>query len=86
LEKNIHKIISSQWNFDVALLFCLRRESKAKIKSIPTMWSDKVGSKINIKKTPIMMFLSAIRLRIMHSPFKSFLRIYWRLPERWKFH
>ena len=84
LEKNIHKIVSSQWNFDVALLFCLRNESNARIKAIPTMWSDKVGSKINIRKTPIMMFFSAIRLRIMHSPFKSFLRIYWRLPERWK--
>ncbi|MBI2043062.1 glycosyltransferase [Candidatus Pacearchaeota archaeon] len=85
LEKNIHKIASSQWNFDVALLFCLRRESKARIKSIPTMWSDIKGSKINLRSAPTRMFLSAIRLRIMHSPFKSFLRIYWKLiPEKWK--
>jgi len=85
LEKNIHKIVSSQWNFDVALLFCLKRESNAKIKSIPTQWSDKVGSNINVKSASTRMLLSAIRLRIMHSPFRSFLRIYWNLiPEGWK--
>jgi len=85
LERNIHKIISSQWNFDVALLFCLRKESNAIIKSIPTQWSDKIGSKINVKSASTRMFLSAIRLRVMHSPFKSFLRIYWNLiPESWK--
>lgn len=85
LEKNIGKIVSSQWNFDVALLFCLRRESGAEIKSIPTQWSDKVGSKINVKSASTRMLLSAIRLRIMHSPFRSFLRIYWNLiPESWK--
>ena len=76
LEKNISKIVSSQWNFDVALLFCLRKESNAIIKSIPTQWSDKIGSKINVKSASTRMFLSAIRLRVMHSPFKSFLRIY----------
>jgi glycosyltransferase involved in cell wall biosynthesis len=86
LEKNIHKIISSEWNFDVALLFCLRKESGAKIKSLPTVWSDQKGSKINLRRTPIKMFLSAIRLRIIHSPFREFVRIYRRLPEGWKFH
>ena len=84
LEKNMSKIISSQWNFDVALLFCLRKEDHARIKSIPTEWSDQVGSKINLRSAPIKMFLSAIRLRVMHSPFKNFLRIYWRLQKRWK--
>ena len=86
IEKKIYKIISSQWNFDVALLFCLRKESNAKIKSIPTEWNDQVGSKINIRKTPINMFFSAIRLRMIHSPFKDFVRIYHNLPEGWKIH
>ena len=84
IQDNIHKIISSQWNFDVALLFCLRKESNARIKSIPTEWSDVVGSKINIRKAPINMFLSAIRLRIIHSPLRDFVRIYHNLPEGWK--
>ncbi len=85
IQENIRKIVSSQWNFDVALLFCLRKESNAKIKSIPTEWSDIVGSKINIRKAPINMFLSAVRLRMIHSPFRNFVRIYHNLPERWKF-
>lgn len=86
LEKNIHKIISSQWNFDVALLFCLRKENNARIRSIPTEWSDKVGSKINLRSTPMRMFFSAIRLRLMHSPLRNFVRIYHNMPEKWKFH
>ncbi|HJZ19256.1 MAG TPA: glycosyltransferase [Candidatus Nanoarchaeia archaeon] len=86
LEKNIYKIVSSDWNFDVALLFCLRKESNAVIKSVPTEWSDKIGSKINIRKTPIRMFMSAIRLRMIHSPIRDFVRIYRKLPENWKVH
>ncbi len=84
IQDNIHKIISSQWNFDIALLFCLRKESNARIKTIPTEWSDVVGSKINIRKAPINMFLSAVRLRMIHSPFRNFVRIYHNLPEKWK--
>lgn len=84
IQENIHKIVSSQWNFDVALLFCLRKESNARIKTIPTEWSDIVGSKINIRKAPINMFLSAVRLRMIHSPLRDFVRIYHNLPERWK--
>ncbi|MEK6760719.1 MAG: glycosyltransferase [Nanoarchaeota archaeon] len=86
IKKNLHKIVSSQWNFDVALLFCLSKESHAKIKSIPTEWSDQVGSKINLRSTPIRMFLSAIRLRVMHSPFRDLIRIYRKLPESLKIH
>src|SRR3989338_2604134 len=86
LEKNIHKIVSSHWNFDVALLFCLRKESNAKIKAIPTEWSDQIGSKINLRSAPVKMLFSAIRLRMIHSPFRDFVRIYRRLPENLKFH
>jgi glycosyltransferase involved in cell wall biosynthesis len=86
LEKNIHKMISSQWNFDLALLFCLKKESNAKIKSIPTKWIDKEASKVNIKRTPVTMFASAIRLRLMHFPFKFIVRAYRKLPNKFKFH
>jgi len=86
LEKNVNKIVTSSWGFDIALLFCLRKESHAKIKSIPTIWEDKKGSKINFKRTPIRMFASAIRLRLIHSPFKEFVRLYRKLPEKMKFH
>lgn len=86
LEKNVNKIVTSTWGFDIALLFCLRKESNAKIKSIPTIWEDKKGSKINFKRTPFRMFASAIRLRMIHSPFRELVRIYRKLPEKMKFH
>lgn len=86
LEKNIRKIMSSQWNFDVALLFCLRRESKAKIISVPTIWEEKGESKILSINSPIRMFLSAMRLRLIHSPFKFIIRFYRKLPKKLQVH
>jgi len=86
LQGNIEKIVSSEWGFDVALLFCLKKEGNAKIRSIPTIWNDKKESHINLKKTPINMFLSLIRLRLVHSPFKFVVRFYRKLPENLKFH
>jgi len=86
LEGNVNKIISSQWNFDVALLFCLRKEANAKIIDIPTIWEDKHASKINLKRTPLLMFASVIRLRLLHSPFKFLVRAYRKLPEKLKVH
>lgn len=86
LKNNINNVMSSQWNFDVDLLFCLKKRANAKIKSIPTIWEDKQESKINLKKTPIRMFASCIRLRLIYSPFKDFVKLYRRLPEKFKFH
>lgn len=85
LKKIVPKLGSSEWSFDIDLLFYARRE-KAKIKSIPTMWDDKKGSKINLKKTPITVLLSAIRLRLIHSPLNFLVRVYRILPDKWKFH
>jgi glycosyltransferase involved in cell wall biosynthesis len=86
IEENINKLITSNWGFDVALLFCLKKESNAKIKSIPTIWRDKKESKINLKKTPILMFASLVRLRLFHSPFKFIVRFYRKLPKKLKIH
>ena len=86
IEKNINKLITSNWGFDVALLFCLRKETHARIKSIPTTWEDKQESKINLKKTPFLMFASLVRLRLIHSPFKFIVRAYRKLPEKLKIH
>jgi len=85
IERICPKLGSSEWSFDVDLLFYARRE-KAKIRSIPTMWIEKGGSHIDYKKTPLAMALSAIRLRLVHSPFSFIVRIYRILPEKWKFH
>jgi len=85
LEKVIPKLGASEWGFDVDLLFYARRE-KAKIKSIPTEWHDEKGSKVNLKKTPVTMFLSAVRLRLIHSPFSFITSAYAVLPSKLKFH
>jgi len=73
------KLGESEWGFDVELLFHAKKVG-VKIKSIPTIWFDQKESKINIKKTPVKMFLSAIRLRLLHSPFKFILRAWGRIP------
>jgi glycosyltransferase involved in cell wall biosynthesis len=76
LEKNVFKLRTYRWGFDIALLYCLRKESKARIKSVPTLWHDEKGSTVNLKVTPMMMFLSALKLRLVHSPFKFMVRLY----------
>ncbi|MDP2925985.1 MAG: glycosyltransferase [Nanoarchaeota archaeon] len=76
---------SLKWSFDVDLLFYSRRAG-ARIKSIPTTWEDKTNSTVNLRRTPITMFLSVIRLRIIHSPFRFVVRLYRKLPENIKFH
>lgn len=86
MENNIQKLVTSNWGFDVALLVCLRKESNAKIISIPTTWEDRQDSKVNLKRTPIFMFASLIRLRLIHSPFKFVVRAYRKLPEKLKIH
>lgn len=85
IEKIYSEIGASEWGFDVNLLFYAKKE-KARIKSIPTMWHDREGSSVNLKRTPITMFLSAVRLRLIHSPFRFIVRAYKILPEKWQFH
>lgn len=85
IEKIYSEIGASEWGFDVNLLFYAKKE-KARIKSIPTMWHDKEDSRVNLKRTPITMFLSAVRLRLIHSPFRFAVRAYKILPEKWQFH
>ncbi len=86
LEKNMRKVVSSDFNFDVALLFCLRKEANARILSVPTVWKEAEGTTTFSIKSPIMMFLSAFRLRVFHSPFKFLLRAHGKLPERFRIH
>jgi glycosyltransferase involved in cell wall biosynthesis len=86
LEKSIGRLITSNWGFDIALLFCLKKEAKARIVSIPTTWEDKQESKINLKRTPFLVLASVIRLRLIHSPFKFMVRAYRKLPEKLKIH
>ena len=84
IEKVVSDIGSSEWSFDIDLLFHIKRK-EGKIISIPTKWHDIEGSNINLVKTPIKMFLSVIRLRLYYSPFNFIVRFYGKLPEKMKF-
>lgn len=81
----VDEIGTTQWGFDVDLLFRLRKKG-FKIKEVPTIWEDVAGSKINLKSVPIKMLAMIIRLRILNSPFRDFIRLYDKLPEKLKFH
>jgi hypothetical protein len=75
VEKFVSKIGMTKWAFDIELLYKSRRLG-FKIAEIPTIWSDKEYSKVNALTTGPMMLLGVTRLRIIHSPFKRFIRVY----------
>jgi len=85
----IIKILSSlnttQWSFDIDLLYQMKRE-KFKIIEFPITWRDAEGSKVNIIKTSIKMFVSIVRLRLWYSPFRFVVKIYNHLPEWARIH
>jgi glycosyltransferase involved in cell wall biosynthesis len=53
--------------FDINLLYSLKRAG-FKILEVPTEWTDKIGSKVALGKTSLVMLLSVIRLRLFYSP------------------
>ncbi|MFA6889261.1 MAG: glycosyltransferase [Candidatus Woesearchaeota archaeon] len=75
----------TQWAFDIEMLYILFNKN-FKIIEIPTKWVDKQGSKLNLTRVPIKMFLSVVRLRLMHSPLKFIVRFYDKMPEKLKVH
>lgn len=67
--------------FDINLLYALQRNG-FRILEVPTEWTDKLGSKVRLGRTSLVMFLSVVRLRIIYSPFASYLR-FLRPIEAW---
>jgi glycosyltransferase involved in cell wall biosynthesis len=59
--------------FDINLLFSLKRAG-FRILEVPTEWTDKIGSKVVLGRTSLTMFLSALRIRLIYSPFYKWLR------------
>jgi len=59
--------------FDINLLYSLKRAGY-RILEVPTEWTDKIGSKVVLGRTSLTMLLSAIRLRLVYSPFYKMLR------------
>lgn len=67
--------------FDINLLYALKRNGY-RILEVPTEWTDKLGSKVRLGRTSLVMFLSVVRLRIIYSPFARSLR-FLRPIETW---
>ncbi len=59
--------------FDINLLYSLKREGYH-ILEVPTEWTDKIGSKVALGRTSLVMFLSVVRLRLVYSPLYPLLR------------
>lgn len=61
--------------FDVNLIVSMKRAG-FKVLEVPTEWTDKVGSKVtaSLFRSSLTMFLSVFRLRIIYSPFHSWMK------------
>jgi glycosyltransferase involved in cell wall biosynthesis len=61
--------------FDVNMLYSLKHAGFT-ILEVPTVWSDKAGSKVtaSLFRSSLTMFLSVVRIRLIYSPFYKWLR------------
>jgi glycosyltransferase involved in cell wall biosynthesis len=59
--------------FDINLLYSLKRAG-FDILEVPTEWTDRIGSKVRLFRTSLVMFLSVVRVRLIYSPFYNWLR------------
>jgi glycosyltransferase involved in cell wall biosynthesis len=63
--------------FDINLLYSLKRAGYRTLE-VPTEWTDKIGSKVTLGRTSLVMFLSVVRIWLIYSP-----RLYkWLRPLR----
>lgn len=67
--------------FDINLLYCLRRE-RFRVVEFPVEWTDHIGTKVRYFRTSLVMLLSVLRLRVIHSPL-HFLLCWLRPVEVW---
>lgn len=59
--------------FDINLLYSLKRAGY-RILEVPTEWTDKIGSKVTLFGTSLVMFLSVVRIRLIYSRLYKWLR------------
>jgi hypothetical protein len=53
--------------FDINLLYSLKHAGYH-IREVPTEWTDKIGSKVTLAGTSLVMFLSVVRIRLIYWP------------------
>lgn len=72
--ENIHSSLRiADMAFDINLLYSLKRAG-FRIREVPTEWTDKLGSKVTLFRTSLVMFLSVVRIRLIYSPLYRWLR------------
>jgi len=81
VEEALPYIGSTQWAFDVELIFHVRRMGHP-IREIPVAWDDHEGSKVRMGHSALQMTLALTRLRLLYSPFKGVVHIWDRGPGR----
>jgi glycosyltransferase involved in cell wall biosynthesis len=59
--------------FDINLLYSLKHAG-FRILEVPTEWTDRIGSKVTLFHTSLVMLLSALRIRLVYSPLYHWLR------------
>src|SRR6185503_9348124 len=67
IEKIHSKLRIADMAFDINLLYSLKKAG-FKVLELPTEWTDKVGSKVVLGNTSLVMLLSAIRIRLIYLP------------------
>lgn len=53
--------------FDINLLYALKRAGFT-VLEVPTEWTDKIGSKVTLFRTSLVMFLSVVRVWLIYRP------------------
>jgi dolichol-phosphate mannosyltransferase len=53
--------------FDINLLYSLKRNGFT-VREVPTVWTDKIGSKMRLNKGALAIILSVFRLRLIYNP------------------
>lgn len=70
----------TNWAFDVDMLFQTKRLG-ASIREVPTVWCDVSGSKVEIGRSSVNMFVAMVRLRMFYSPLRFMIPMLGRLAE-----
>lgn len=75
VEKIHGDLLMSDLSFDVNLLYALKRAGY-RTKEVPIEWTDIAGSKVTqtLVRSSLVMFLSVVRLRLVHSPLHPLLK------------
>ena len=71
IKKIIPQIEVTNWTFDVAILYHIKRMGY-NIKEIPVKWSHDLGTKFNYTVSIIPMFLTVIAIKLMNSRIKDY--------------